>query len=101
VKKPSFKWPLVSLVFAVYVFGAAFVDSFIDVEEDQAEALGALVASMFWISCTLAVIHVRVNRLDEWKRERRLEWLKRDLPPPEVPDWEAVEREAEKKARNE
>jgi hypothetical protein len=88
VTKPSFKWPIIALLAGVYVFGAAFVDAFIDTEEDRAEAAIFVVIAFFWVAGSLAVINRRINRLDEWKQERRLDWvLHRDLPPmPEASD---------------
>jgi hypothetical protein len=97
VIKPSFKWPIITLIAGVYVFGAALVDAFIDTEGDRFEAMAALPLAAAWIAVCLLIISKRIDRLDEWKEERRMEWaLNRDLPAPEYIDWEKFEREIER-----
>lgn len=97
MSKPTFKWPIITLLIGVYVFLAAFIDAFIDTEGDQLEAMVTVPLAAGWIVACLLIISKRIDRLDEWKDQRRLEWVvNRDLPRPEVPDWEAFERRIER-----
>jgi hypothetical protein len=98
--KPSFKWPIITLIAGVYVFGAAFVDAFIDTEGDRFEAMAAMPLAAAWIAVCLLIINKRIDRLDEWKEQRRMEWaLNRDLPALEYTDWEKFERDVETNLR--
>lgn len=97
MSKPSFKWPLICLAFSVYVFGAAFVDAFIDTEEDQLYALFAVPISFGCIVVCLVVISKWIDKLDEWKEQQRLDFiLKTELPRPQATDWERFERDVER-----
>lgn len=79
--KPSRKGPLWALGISLYLSGAAFVDAFIDTEEDQLYALGGLPVMLACVALSWWWLERRFKALDRWKAEREMAWWLRELPP--------------------
>lgn len=81
MNKPSRKGPLWALGFSLYFSGAAFVDAFVDTEEDRWYALAGLPVMLTCVAVSWWWLERRFKAIERWKEERELAWWLRELPP--------------------
>jgi uncharacterized membrane protein YhdT len=81
VTKPSRKGPLWALAISLYFTGSAFVDAFVDTEEDRWYAMAGLPVTLLFVVLSCWWLERRFRALDRWKEDRELAWWLRDLPP--------------------
>ena len=78
--KPSRKGPFWALAFSLYASGGAFVDAFIDTEQDQLAALKCLPIALACVCLAWWWLERRLKALEAWKDEREMAWWLKDLP---------------------
>jgi hypothetical protein len=72
---PSLKWPVIWLGFSVYLVGWAFIDAFIDREEDSAAALAALPVMLVLFALACWHYHRRLKQRQQWRNDKLIWWI--------------------------
>ena len=93
-EKPSMRWPLIWLAFAIYCVCWSVIDGFLDTEADRAEAMGFLPIGIVLVAAAWAYVRHRHKQREAWRQRRFIAWLRADnTPPPPPVDWDVFETE--------